>query len=163
MDEDAYVTQFQREWTEFLNEIRVALPGVQFLFAFLVTLPFTNRFSQMGSLERAIYFVCFLCTTGASVFMMSPTVYHRLHWRRDVLDKEQMLRTCNRLAIAGIALLAVAMISAVLLLARVVTTGENAALATATIGGLVLWLWFFLPIRRRLRDLKRAGANRHQR
>jgi hypothetical protein len=159
MEEDN-VARFRREWAEFLNEIRVALPGVQFLFGFLVTLPFTNRFAQMSSRERMIYFVSFICTTAASVLLMTPPLYHRLHWRRDVLDKEEMIRTCNRLAIAGISLLAVAMVSSVLLLATVLTSSVNATIVAAAIGGLIAWLWFALPIRRRIRDERRLRKKR---
>src|SRR5262245_59761885 len=105
--------EFEREWTEFLAELRVTLPGVQLLFGFLLTVPFTERLAQLGRIEQAVYFGCFLCTTAASALLMSPAVYHRLHWRRDVVDKEQMLGTCNRFAIAGVALLGAAMTAAV--------------------------------------------------
>jgi hypothetical protein len=154
---EEYTAQFQREWTEFLNEVRIALPGVQFLFAFLLTVPFTDRFDKMGLLEHAAYFGCFLCTALACAFLMAPSVYHRLHWRRDVLDKEEMMRTSNRLAIAGIALLALAMSSAVFMLSvLLIGLGAGAAI-TAVIGGLLAWLWFGFPLTRKGRD-RRAGS-----
>src|SRR5512143_729229 len=105
-----------REWSEILNEIRVALPGVQLLFGFLLAAPFTDAFGATSELIRYGYFTCFLTTTASCAFLISPSVYHRLHWRRDVRDKELMLRTCNRLAIAGVTLLALAMTSAVYVL-----------------------------------------------
>ena len=118
MDESASGThagesEFAREWTEILNEIRVALPGVQLLFGFLLTAPFTGTFRAMSETVRSVYFGCFLTTTASCAFLIAPSVYHRLHWRRDVRDKELMLRTCNRLAIAGVVFLALAMTSAV--------------------------------------------------
>jgi hypothetical protein len=151
-----YTAQFQREWTEFLNEIRVALPGVQLLFAFLLTVPFTDRFAKMDLLEHGAYFGCFLCTTVASAFLMAPSVYHRLHWRRDVLDKEEMMRTSNRLAIAGIALLAVAMTAAVFMLSVLLLGVGPAAGITTLMGGLFAWLWFGLPLVRRARERGRT-------
>jgi hypothetical protein len=114
--ESIETSNFEREWTEILNEIRVALPGVQLLFAFLLTAPFSEAFRSVREVIRYGYFACFLTTTAACAFLIAPSVYHRLHWRRDVHDKELMLRTCNRLAIAGIVLLAVAMTSAVYLI-----------------------------------------------
>jgi Family of unknown function (DUF6328) len=151
-----YTTQFQREWTEFLNEIRVALPGVQFLFGFLLTVPFTDRFTKLGVFEHGAYFGCFLCTSVACAFLMAPSVYHRLHWRRDVVDKEQMLRTTNRLAIAGVALLGLAMSAAVFMLSVLLLGVRPASGITAIIGGLFAWLWFGLPLVRRARDRERG-------
>jgi hypothetical protein len=156
VDED-YTAQFQREWTEFLNEIRVALPGVQFLFAFLLSVPFTDRFSKIGLLEHAAYFGCFLCTAVACAFLMAPSVYHRLHWRRDVHDKEQMLRTSNLLAIMGIALLALAMSAAVFMLSTVLIGAWPAFAIAAGLLGLFGWLWFGFPLSRRGRE-RRSGA-----
>jgi hypothetical protein len=151
-----YTAQFQREWTEFLNEIRVALPGVQFLFAFLLTVPFTDRFSKMGTLEHGAYFGCFLCTTVACAFLMAPSVYHRLHWRRDVVDKEEMLRTSNALAIGGVALLGLAMSAAVFMLSTLLIGPAAATAITAVMAALFAWLWFGLPLARRGRDRSRA-------
>jgi hypothetical protein len=105
--------EFEREWTEFLNELRTALPGVQLLFGFLLAVPFSDHFRALDYIGRASYFGCFLMTTGACAFLIAPSVYHRLHWRRDVRDKEEMLTVCNNLAIVGAALLALSMTSAV--------------------------------------------------
>ena len=147
--------EFAREWSEILNEIRVALPGVQLLFGFLLTVPFTDLFRTLSGLVRYGYFVCFLTTTVSCAFLIAPSVYHRLHWRRDVRDKELMLRTCNRLAIVGIVLLAVAMTSAVYVLSAVIA-GDAAALVTGLAAGLLfLWLWFALPASRRSAERRR--------
>jgi len=151
-----YTAQFQREWSEFLNEIRVALPGVQFLFGFLLTVPFTDRFARMGLIEHGAYFGCFLATTIACALLMAPSVYHRLHWRRDVLDKEEMMRTSNRLAIIGIALLALAMSAAVFMLSVLLIGVGAAAAITAFMVGLFTWLWCALPMMRRARDRGRG-------
>jgi hypothetical protein len=147
----ADLTEFNREWSELLNEMRSLLPGVQILFALLVTVPFSARFSVLSPTTRATFFACVLLATGASAFLTAPSVYHRLHWRRDVVDKEQMLRTCNRLSIVGVILLGLAMSTAVFTIAAAVFPGWMQVIAggTALLGfGL---LWFVLPLLRRAR------------
>jgi hypothetical protein len=140
---------FEREWPEFLDEIRVALPGVQLLFGFLLAAPFTSQFRAVTGIVQEVYLVCFLATAAACIFLIAPSVYHRLHWRRDVLDKEQMLRTCNRLAIIGGALLAVAMTSAVYVVTAIAWTPMRALVASGAAGVLIAALWFALPLGRR--------------
>ena len=141
------LAEFEREWTELLNEVRVVLPGVQLLFAFLLTAPFTERFADFTPGVHGVFVASFLATTGACAFLIAPSVYHRLHWRRDVVDKEEMLRTCNRLAITGVMLLALAMSVAVWVFSSLVFEGPLKIIA----GGATLlgfgWLWFLLPQR----------------
>lgn len=142
-------SEFAREWSEILNEIRVALPGVQLLFGFLLAAPFTDAFREMSDVIRYGYFTCFLTTTASCAFLIAPSVYHRLHWRRDVRDKEQMLRTCNRLAIVGVVLLAGAMISAVYVISLAIAGHTPAVLVSVASGLLFTALWFVLPVLRR--------------
>ena len=144
-----------RELIELLNELRVALPGVQVLFAFLLTVPFSNRFLALTGSQRAIYFATFVGTTIATGLFMAPTAYHRIRFRQG--DKERMLRTSNRFAIAGIAFLALSVTLAVVL-----TTDLMFGLGTATLVGLgvllfLAWVWFAIPLARRLRDEKGRG------
>lgn len=141
--------RFDREWPEFLNEVRTALPGVQLLFGFLLASPFSANFPHLTHPLKRVYFVCFLCTAASCAFLVTPSVYHRLHWRRDVRDKERMLRTCNTLTILGIGLLAAAMTSAILLIASVMASTTVVVLATATSGIAFMSLWFVLPLVRR--------------
>jgi hypothetical protein len=140
---------FEREWPEFLDELRVALPGVQLLFGFLLAAPFTAHFDAVTGLVQDAFLLCFLATTAACIFLIAPSVYHRLHWRRDVRDKEQMLRTCNRLAIIGGVLLAVAMTTAVFVVTSIVATPMRAFIVSGVAGLLIIYLWFVLPIGRR--------------
>ena len=88
-----------RELIELLNELRVVLPGVQVLFAFLLAVPFSSGWTRVTDLQRDVFFLAFICTAAASILLIAPSAYHRLRWREG--DKEQMLRTSNRLAIAG--------------------------------------------------------------
>ena len=143
---------FDREWPEFLNEIRVALPGVQLLFGFLLAAPFATRFDAVTGGVKDVYLVCFLATAAACIFLIAPSVYHRLHWRRHVSDKEQMLRTCNRLAIIGGFLLAVAMTTAVYVVTSIIATPARALVGSGVAGALIVALWFVLPLARRQGD-----------
>ena len=148
---------FEREWPEFLDEIRVALPGVQLLFGFLLAAPFSAHFEQVTGHIQDVFLICFLATTASCIFLIAPSVYHRLHWRRDVSDKEQMLRTCNRLAIIGGVLLAIAMASAVYVVTAIIA-GRTRAVCFATAAGLLMGLyWFALPLGRRRVERRRRG------
>ncbi len=149
-------SEFAREWSEILNEIRVALPGVQLLFGFLLAAPFTDAFRAMSEVIRYGYFTCFLTTTASCAFLIAPSVYHRLHWRRDVRDKELMLRACNRLAIAGVVLLALAMTSAVYVLSLVIAGRAAAVTITIAAGLLFAALWFAFPFLRRSAERQRS-------
>jgi uncharacterized protein DUF6328 len=148
-------SEFSREWSEILNELRVALPGVQLLFGFLLTAPFTTAFRGISDIVRYGYYTCFLTTTASCAFLIAPSVYHRLHWRRDVQDKELMLRTCNRLAIVGLVLLDAAMTSAVYVVSRAVSEPLVAFLVSAASGLLFSVLWFAVPLLRRSAERKR--------
>jgi hypothetical protein len=149
--------RIDRELIEFLNELRVVLPGVQVLSAFLLAMPFQSAFAKLGALELRLYFACFLCSTAASAILIAPSLYHRLHWRRDVRDKEAMLRTFNRLAILGATLLGVAMIMTIFLISHFLFGLETASAAAAAAVLLVGYLWYVLPLARRQRD--RAVGN----
>jgi Family of unknown function (DUF6328) len=136
-----------RELIELLTELRVALPGVQVLFAFLLTVPFTARFAQLGRVNRDAYFVAFISSAAASAFLIAPSAYHRLRWRQG--DKERMLRVSNQLAIAGIAALAIG-ITAVVYLITALLYGTLPAVGGAIVmAGTIAGLWFFLPFQHR--------------
>jgi phosphatidylserine synthase len=141
-------TRVNRELIELLNELRVALPGVQVLFAFLLTVPFAQRFERVTELQRVTYFVALLATAVASVLFITPTAYHRLRWREP--DKEQMLFTANRLTIAGTVFLAVAIAAVVFMITDLMYGGWEAGLISGAVGGLLAWFWYGLPLSRRL-------------
>jgi Family of unknown function (DUF6328) len=147
--------EFEREWIELLNEVRVLLPGVQMLFAFLLAMPLFDRFTNSVPAIHRVYLAGFLCDTGACAFLIAPSVYHRLHWRRDVRDKERMLRTCNRLAIIGVVLLAVSMTSTVFVMAFLVFAVPLAIVTTSLVATTFGVLWFVLPLIRRRRESER--------
>jgi amino acid transporter len=144
--------RLNRELIELLNELRVALPGVQVLFAFMLTVPFSQGWGQITDLQRRTFIVALLAISCATAFLMSPTAYHRVRWRQR--DKERMLRTSNRLAIGGLALLAFGLATVVFLVMDVVIVRDTAlaVAAAAPIAVLIASLWFGLPLFRRARD-----------
>jgi Flp pilus assembly protein TadB len=144
-----------RELIELLNELRVALPGVQVLFAFLLAVPFTQRFREVTDLQKDTFMVSLLATMAGSVLLIAPSAYHRLRWREH--DKERMLQTSNRLAIAGTVLLAIAMTSAVFLITDLLFSSLPTAIVTAVTAALFAWFWYGLPLSRRLQDVRRKA------
>jgi Family of unknown function (DUF6328) len=144
-----------RELIELLNEVRVALPGVQVLFAFLLAVPFQQRFKTATVFQRDTYFATLSFAFIATALLVAPSALHRLNFRQG--EKQQILTTSNNLIIAGIAVLGVALVGVILLVADLLFVPAVAAIAP-TIGGLVLiTLWGVLPWRIR-RAAKRSQS-----
>ena len=132
-----------RELIELLNGLRVILPGVQVLLAFLLTVPFSARFEEVTSTDRVIYFATVLITVAATGALTMPAAYHRLRFRQG--DKERMLRISNVFAIGGLVLLTLAMASVVFLVTSVLY-GVAAAIPVALVALAVLsFAWFAVP------------------
>src|SRR4051794_13379709 len=146
-ENETHHERVDRELIELLNELRVALPGVQVLFAFLLTVPFTQRFGQTTEIQRDIYLVTLILAALSSVLLIAPSSQHRLLFRKK--DKEQLLFRSNIYAIAGFICLGAAMSSAVLFVAAFLFSSLVAVLVTAGLGALLAWLWIALPLRRR--------------
>jgi amino acid transporter len=144
-----------RELIELLNELRVALPGVQVLFAFLLAVPFANGFPKLGKLDRDVFFLAFITTALSTVFLIAPSSYHRLRWREH--DKERMLRFSNALTIVGLGLLAISITSVVFVITDFLFHRGWAAAFTAMIALTFLILWYGLPLGAAYRDRRRAG------
>ena len=102
-----------RNLTELLAELRVALPGVQVLFAFLLVVPFNHGFDDVSDFDKGVYFFTLLATALATVLLIAPTVHHRLYFRQQ--DKEFLVVSANRLMLAGLAVLALAIVGAMVL------------------------------------------------
>jgi hypothetical protein len=149
MPEKRSSDDLNRELIELLNELRVALPGVQVLFAFLLAVPFANGWERVTNFQRDVFFVAFLCTAAATALLIAPSAYHRLRWREH--DKEHMLTTANRLTIAGLALLALAIAASVLLITDILFDLWEAVLVATLVAAGFAWLWYGLPLWRRTR------------
>ena len=137
-----------RELIELLNELRVALPGIQVLFAFLLIVPFSNGFPKMTAVERDVYFVAFLCATLAALLLIAPSAHHRLRFRAK--DKERLVLRANRLAIVGLGFLAAAMSAVVFVITDVIFEEPWAALVSALAAVSFAWVWYVVPLSRRL-------------
>jgi predicted membrane channel-forming protein YqfA (hemolysin III family) len=139
--------RLDRELIELLNEIRVLLPGVQVLFAFLLTAPFATGFEKVTEFQRDLYAGCLLTALAATACLVAPTTYHRVQWRQH--DKDKLLRVANGLILAGSALLAISMTASVLLVGDYLFDRTAAILATLASAVLFLGLWYALPLWRR--------------
>jgi uncharacterized membrane protein len=145
--EESKAERLDRELIELLNELRVLLPGVQVLFAFLLTAPFASGFERVTEFQRDLYAICLLAALAATACLVAPTTYHRVQWRQR--DKELMLQFANRLALAGSFFLALSMTCSILLVGDYLFARWVAVLAAvATAVGFGL-LWYALPLARR--------------
>lgn len=132
-----------RELIELLNELRVALPGVQVLFAFLLGIPFTQRFGQLDAADRRVFFGAVLATAAATICLMAPSAHHRLRFRSGV--KEPLLRVANVLAIVGLVLLAGAITAVTFVIADEMYPGTLPGLVAAALAAGFGLVWFVLP------------------
>jgi amino acid transporter len=139
-----------RELIELLNELRIVLPGVTVLFAFLLAVPFANGWSRVTAFQRDVFVVAFLSTAVSVALLTAPTSYHRLRFRQD--NKERIVKIGNRLAIAGIAASAVALEAVVVLVMDTVISRGAAVAAAAGLFAVVALLWYGLPLVAALRD-----------
>jgi hypothetical protein len=136
-----------RNLSDLLQELRVALPGVQVLFAFLLTVPFTNRFNDLDDFQQKLYFGVLIAVALATVLLLAPTVGHRILFRRQ--QKEYIVTLSNRLVLVGMFLLAVSMCGAIALISDFVFGGATAIISTAVMAAAFIGLWFAGPIIRR--------------
>jgi membrane-bound acyltransferase YfiQ involved in biofilm formation len=147
--------RLDRNLTELLNELRVALPGVQVLFAFLLGVPFTQRFAELTDFQEDVYYATLVCAAAATAFMIAPTAHHRIEFR--LQDKRHIVFIANRFAIIGLSFLATAMTSVVLLITDVMFGGLATVIATTVAALTFGYLWYVIPIVRRA---KRMAARR---
>jgi hypothetical protein len=146
-EEESHSERVNRELIELLNELRVALPGVQVLFAFLLAVPFATGFKDTTDFQRDLFFGTLVSTAVASALLIAPSAYHRINFRER--DKERMLLTSNSLTLAGLFFLALSIIAAVALIADFIY--GPAVPVLSAIGGVILFaaLWLVLPVLRR--------------
>jgi hypothetical protein len=138
-----------RELIELLNELRVVLPGVTVLFAFLLAVPFAKGWARVTAFQRDVFLVAFLATGVAVALLTAPSSYHRLRFRAG--NKAHLVEAGNRLSIAGIAAFAVALEAVVLLVMDYVVSLGAAIAATTGFAVFVVGLWYGLPLYGKLR------------
>ena len=137
-----------RELAELLQELRIVLPGVQVLFAFLLTVPFSARFDSVSSLQQSVFFATLVCTALSAGLLIAPSAHHRLLWRQQA--REHRLRVANRLAIAGMLLLVPAMVGVIFVITDILFSPTFAAVLAFTITAFFGYVWFMIPIWYRL-------------
>jgi Family of unknown function (DUF6328) len=148
--DETELERYDRNLTELMGELRVALPGVQVLFGFLLVAPFNARFGHTTQFERRLYFAALLLTLLASILLIAPTMLHRLAFRQG--RKEYVVLVGNRLTIAGLTVLAAAMTSAIALVTHYLFGQTTTIVTTVVVAFAFLVVWFALPLRRRLQD-----------
>lgn len=140
--------RLDRNLGELLQELRVALPGVQVLFAFLLAVPFQQNFAEIDGFEKGVYFATLLCTAISAMLFIAPSSYHRMTFR--LQQKRELIRLANRLTIAGLTFLALAMTGAIVLIADVLFGGVVTVLTGVLSATAFAVFWYVMPLRRRL-------------
>ena len=141
--------ELDQEWSELVEEHRLAMPGTQVLFAFLLVLPFQQRFKELSGQQTYVYYAALLCAAVAIVLLITPTAAHRLLWRHG--DKDALLRVSTVTGIAATAFLAAGMTSSVYLITDFLFGEPATAIVSSVLAGLFVAFWYVLPLLRRLR------------
>ena len=132
-----------RELTELLAEMRVAITGVQVLFAFLLTLPFTQRYGELTMHQRRIYLAAVLAAALSSLLLIAPAANHRLLFREGT--KEELLKAANKLVIVGLFLLATGIGLSLYLVTAVVFSSGLALVVSIGVAAVTVFAWFVFP------------------
>jgi uncharacterized protein involved in cysteine biosynthesis len=132
-----------RELMELLNELRVALPGVQILFAFLLIVPFQQTVAEATDFQRDVYFLTLVAVCVATGLLIAPAAQHRVLFRQH--DKERLLHRSSRSAYAGLVVLAFAITCAVLLVTDVLYSRTQAWVTTGAVAAVLIWWWVAVP------------------
>jgi membrane-associated HD superfamily phosphohydrolase len=139
--------RLDRNLSELLQELRVALPGVQVLFAFLLAVPFQQNFTEISPFEKKVYFATLLCTAMSAALLIAPSAYHRITFH--LQQKHELVFLANRFTIAGLSFLALAMTGAIILITDVLFGGVATIVTGAAAATVFAVLWYALPLRRR--------------
>jgi hypothetical protein len=139
--------RYERNFADLLQELRVAQTGVQILFAFLLTLPFSVGFEKVTQFQKDVYVVALLASAGAAAALIAPVAYHRVLFQQG--RKPELVRSAHRMASIGLAFMLVAMVSAVLLITDFILERWIAWLMTGLTGIWFVLLWLILPLLRR--------------
>jgi hypothetical protein len=135
-----------RQMMELLNELRVALPGVQFLLAFLLTVPFAQGFERVTSTQKTLFYASLMATAASTVFLIAPSATHRLRFHRR--DRTFIIEAANKYLIAGLSCLAVALVLALAVVTDFLYDGWVVWLFPGVVGLMVVFFWFARPLMR---------------
>jgi hypothetical protein len=137
-----------RQMLELLNELRIALPGVQILFAFLLTVPFSARFEDLTAFQRDVYYLTLIATALSAACLIAPSAAHRLRFHKG--EREWIVESANRLMIVGLVFLAAALGGSVLLITDVMFDGARVWIYSGAVALCIVGLWFLRPLARKL-------------
>jgi Family of unknown function (DUF6328) len=149
-DEETPKERADRELIELLNELRVVLPGVTVLLAFLLAVPFAKGWPKTTTFQRDVFVIAFLATAVSVALLTAPSSYHRLRFRTG--NKEHIVKVGNRLTIAGIVASAVSLEAVVLLVMDYVLSLGPAVAAAAALLAVIVTFWYGIAFWARLRD-----------
>lgn len=149
--------RLNRQMIELLNELRVALTGVQILFAFLLTVPFSQRFSQVTEFQRYLYFATLLCAAAAVALLIAPSAQHRVLFRWH--QKKRLLAVGNVEAIIGLVFTALAMTGVVMLITDVLFKTATVAVVTGGVAATFATLWFLAPLAKRIQRAREVDES----
>jgi hypothetical protein len=138
-----------RQMAELLQELRVALPGVQILFAFLLTVPFAQGFQRVTPFQRDLFYATLIATAASTVCLIAPTATHRLRFHQG--ERAYIIESSNRLLIAGLVFLGLAILGAVSLITDYLFDLGSHWYWPAAVALLLVVLWFGRPLQRHLR------------
>jgi hypothetical protein len=139
--------RLDRNELELLTELRVASAGVQVLLAFLLIVPFNNRFVHLSAFERYDYFATLVCMAIAATLLIAPSIHHRVLFR--LAQKEFLVNVGNKAAITAMVFMTLGMTGILMLIADVIFGGPTTAVVGVLAGLLVSGLWFGIPLNRR--------------
>jgi len=145
--EESLAERDDRNLVELVQELRVAGLGVQVLFGFLLSLPFTMGFTKLTGGERDLYLASLVLAAVATTLLIGPVAYHRLVFRRGM--KERLVRFANAMALLGLAAVGGAVLTAVLLVTEFVAGAVAGAVITAALACMLGGLWFAVPLAHR--------------
>ena len=148
--------RLEREHEELLHELRALIPGAQVLFGFLLAIRFTNQFDGLDDTQRSVYYFALLATLTALVCFMAPAAHHRLRFRAG--DKEHLMQTGNREAIAGTVAIALAFTSVLFLVTDFVFDTPQAIVAAIVLFAIIAWRWWALAGLRAWQDRREGQA-----
>jgi amino acid transporter len=154
--DESHDEQLQREHEQLFHELRAIIPGAEVLFAFMLTVAFSDRFEDVTTLQRSVYYVTLLTAGTALLLLLAPASFHRVQFRRH--DKEVMMRVANTEAIVALVLVSLAIAGAVFLITDLLFTTVAAVAVAAALWVVTSLVWWGVPLSRRTDDVAADGA-----
>ena len=136
-----------RQMSELLSELRIALPGVQILFAFLLTAPFAQGFQRITDTQKTLFYATLLATAASLICLIAPSATHRMRFHKS--DRAFIVESANKFLIAGLAFMGVAIVLAIAMVTDFLYDHWIVWVAPLAIAGALAGVWFIRPWLRR--------------